>query len=187
VPNGVRPGVLLRAGRINDTLPDTDVRTGTLSARLNDLSRPRRQRVVDQFESLDRGTKDYLGDTDIDAPAVKTADLFRNTGPRGRRTLDALAETDGEAADVLLKIDDPETQWRFVRAYDSGEADADELATALRRYEELNADEKALARRGLKRSDDGGIDLVEAKDCNSPCKDYYEIADDIRERCHRRE
>ena len=99
----------------------------------------------------------------------------------GRRALGALSDTDQEAADVLLKIDDPETQWRFVRAYDSGETDADELATALRRYEELDADEKALARRGLKRSDDGGVDLLEARDCNSPCKDYYEIADDIRE------
>ena len=64
---------------------------------------------------------------------------------------------------------------------DQGDASADELATALRRYEELDADEKALARRRLKRSDDGGIDLLEARDCNSPCKDYYEIADDIRE------
>lgn len=73
------------------------------------------------------------------------------------------------------------TQRQFVDAYQRGDASADELATALRRYEELDADEKALARCGLKRSDDGGIDLLEAKDCNSPCKDYYEIADDIRE------
>jgi hypothetical protein len=167
VPNGVRPGVLLRAGRIDDTLPDTDVRTGTLSARLNDLSGPRRQRVVDQFESLDRGTKDYLGDTDIDAPAVKTADLFRNTGPGGRRTLDALAETDGEAADVLLKIDDPETQWRFVRAYDSGEADADELATALRRYDNLDSDGKQEFDDLMARSGDDAAKLAAQTDSDT--------------------
>ena len=119
---------------------------------------------------------------------IKQTIVFRTAdGLSGRRALEALSDADQEAIDVLLEIDDPETQWRFVRAYDQGDASADELAMALRRYEELDADEKALARRGLKRSDDGGIDLLEARDCNSPCKDYYEIADDMRERCRRRE
>ena len=99
----------------------------------------------------------------------------------GRQTYDALAATDSDAADALAAIEDPVTQRQFVNAYQRGEVDSDELTTALRRYEELDADEKALARRGLERSGDRGIDLLEARDCNSPCKDYYEIADDIRE------
>ena len=130
-------------------------------------------------------------DADVDAlSASKQQDLGRflaRTGGDGRQTYADLRAVDSDAADTLAAIDDPVAQRQFVNAYQRGDASADELTTALRRYEELDADEKALARRGLGRSGDGGIDLLEARDCNSPCKDYYEIADDMRERCRRRE
>jgi len=182
VPDGVKPTILQRAGKIDETLSDTDAQTGRLSGKLAEVPDSKQTKIVEESDELDESARRYLGDTDVDSPATKAVDSFQTAdGLSGRRALEALSDTDQEAADVLLKIDDPETQWRFVRAYDSGETDADELATALRRYEELDADEKALARRGLERSGDGGIDLLEARDCNSPCKDYYEIADDIRE------
>ncbi|WP_202904560.1 hypothetical protein [Haloarcula rubripromontorii] len=53
VPNGLTPGVLPRAGKIDDRLPDVNVRTGRLSAQLNGLPGPRRQAIVGQVERLD--------------------------------------------------------------------------------------------------------------------------------------
>lgn len=175
VPTGVRPGVLRSAGKIDRRLPDVDVRTGSLSARLNDLPGPKRQQVTEQFGELDDGTKRYLGDSDVEAPSVKAADLFRNTGPGGRRALDDLADTDSEAADILLELDDPETQWRFVRAYDSGAVDGDQLGTALRRYDDLDADQRAEFDRLLARNGDDAADFAARADSDtfddvvSPC------------------
>lgn len=158
VPNSLRPGVLRRAGKIDDTLPDTDVRTGTLSARLNDLPEADRDRIVRQFDDLDPETRRYLGRTDVDAPASKTTDLFdaANDPSSARRALDALSESDDEAADILLDIDDPNTKWRFARAYDRS-VDGDELATALRRYDELGLDDQRAARDLLKATGDDGV------------------------------
>ncbi|WP_226012994.1 dockerin type I domain-containing protein [Halomicrobium salinisoli] len=163
-PTALRPGVLRRAGKIDQRLPDVNVRTGTLSARLNDLPGPKRQQVVDQFDELDDGTRQYLGRSDVDAPASEAADLFRNAGPSGRRTLDALSESDPDAADALLRIDDPGTQRRFVRAYDQGDADADELSTALRRYDGLEWDQQRDYQEFIRTSGDDAVRFASEAD-----------------------
>ncbi|GAA3879634.1 hypothetical protein GCM10022627_35730 [Haloarcula argentinensis] len=179
VPNGVRPGVLRQAGKIDSTLPDTNVRTGTLSAKLNKLPGPKRKQVTEQFDELDPQTKRYLSKTDVDAPATKSANLFRNAGPSGRKTLNKLADTDRKAADALLEIDDAATQRRFTRAYDSGEVDSGELSTALRRYDELDADEKAVARGAMARSDTDAVRLMRTDVCNSPCDGVLKSVEDF--------
>ncbi|MFC6756888.1 MULTISPECIES: hypothetical protein [Haloarcula] len=170
VPNGVKPTALRRAGKVDDAVPDADVPTGRMSAKLNDMPGPRRQRTTEQFDRLDSDGSDYLGNTDIDDPTLKAADLFENTGPKGRRALNDLADGDREAADVLLEMD-PNTQWRFTRAYDSDSVDKDELASALRRYDELDAQERAYFRQSLARSDDDAVELLNVDVCNSPCDD----------------
>lgn len=156
--------MLRRAGKIDDKLPDVDVRTGTLSAKLNDLPGPRRQQVVDQFDGLDPATKRYLSDTDVDAPAAKSADLFRSAGPSGRKALDALSETDDEAADILLEMDDTATQRRFAEAFDEGDVDADELSTALKRYDELDTSRKEAYQRLLATTGDDAPSFVSKLD-----------------------
>jgi hypothetical protein len=142
------------------------VRTGTLSARLNDLPEADRNRIVRQFDDLDPETRRYLGRTDVDAPASKTTDLFdaANDPSSARRTLDALSESDDEAADILLDIDDPNTKWRFARAYDRGDVDSDELATALRRYDELDVEDKARARQLIEQTGDDGVRFLSRAD-----------------------
>jgi hypothetical protein len=162
VPNRLRPGVLRRAGKIDDNLPDTDVRTGTLSARLSRMPEADRERIVRQFDDLD---SDALDAVDVDAPTTKATDLFdaANDPSNARRALDALSESDDEAASVLLRIDDPETKWRFVRAYDRS-VDSDELATALRRYDELDAGDKRVARDLLKATSDDGVRFLSRAD-----------------------
>jgi len=37
VPNGVKPTALRRAGKLDDSVPDADVPTGRMSAKLNDI------------------------------------------------------------------------------------------------------------------------------------------------------
>ncbi|EMA07828.1 hypothetical protein C437_08898 [Haloarcula vallismortis ATCC 29715] len=175
VPNGVKPTALRRAGKVDDAVPDADVPTGRMSAKLNDMPGPRRQRTTEQFDQLDSDGKDYLGDTDIDDPTLKATDLFQNTGPKGRRALNDLAETDPDAADALLQMDDAATQWRFTRAYDNGELDRDEMATALKRYDKLDSDGKDEFDDLLARNGDDAADFAGRTDSDtfdaiiSPC------------------
>jgi len=86
-------------------------------------------------------------DGDVDAlSASKQEDLGRflaRTGGDGRRTYADLRAVDSDAADTLAAIDDPVTQRQFVNAYQRGEVDSDELATALRRYDSLDSDSKS--------------------------------------------
>ncbi|WP_191907525.1 right-handed parallel beta-helix repeat-containing protein [Haloarcula sp. CBA1131] len=165
VPNGVRPGILRQAGKIDETLPNTNVRTGTLSAKLNNMPGPKRKQVTEQFDELDPKTKRYLSKTDVDAPATKSADLFRNAGPSGRKTLNDLADTDRRAADALLKMDDAATQRRFVKAHRQGEVSSNELATAVKRYDNLDASGKDGADDVLAATGDDGTEfLAEADD-----------------------
>ncbi|WP_225334164.1 hypothetical protein [Halomicrobium urmianum] len=180
-PTALRPGVLRRAGKIDRRLPDVNVRTGTLSARLNDLPGPKRQQVVDQFDELDDGTRQYLGRSDVDAPASEAADLFRNAGPSGRRALREVSDVDEEAADILLEIDDANTQRRFVRALENGEVDETELASALRRYDTYDSDGQRFASDVIKQTGDDGPRLLSTDVCNSPChgtvRAVYEYTD----------
>ncbi|AEM58927.1 hypothetical protein [Haloarcula hispanica] len=174
VPNGVKPTALRRAGKVDDSVPDADVPTGRMSAKLNDMPGPKRQRTTEQFDQLDTDGSDYLGNTDINDPTLKATDLFENTGPSGRRALNDLAESDQDAADALLQMDDAATQRRFVRAYESGEVDSDELTTALRRYDELDANEKRTADAMVMRGGDDGVSLLDEQVCNSPCDSFTE-------------
>jgi len=121
VPNGVKPPALRRAGKVDDAVPDADVPTGRMSAKLNDMPGTRRQQVTKQFDELDGKTKDYFDRVDSGSrdPELEATRLFENTGPSGRRALNDLAESDQDAADVLLQMDDAATQRRFTRAYDS--------------------------------------------------------------------
>ncbi|WP_049944632.1 hypothetical protein [Haloarcula marismortui] len=59
-------------------------------------------------------------------------------------------------------MDDAATQRRFARAYESGEVDSDELTTAVKRYDGLDADEKAIVQRSMARSDTDAIRLMRA-------------------------
>ena len=68
--------------------------------------------------------------------------------PYGCRAFDDLADGDRDAGDASAAIDDPVTRRQFVDAYQRGEVDSDELATALRRYDGSNAGEKTVRRRG---------------------------------------
>ncbi|WP_154020965.1 hypothetical protein [Haloarcula sp. CBA1127] len=179
VPNGVKPTALRRAGKVDNAVPDADVPTGRMSAKLNDMPGPRRQQVTEQFDRLNSDGKNYLGDTDIEDPTLKAADLFENTGPKGRRALNDLAETDQDAADVLLRMDDAAAQRRFTRAYESDAVDSDELSTALRRYDELYADEKAVARGAMARSDTDAVRLMRTDVCNSPCDGVLKSVEDF--------
>ncbi|WP_225306840.1 colicin D domain-containing protein [Haloarcula hispanica] len=88
--------------------------------------------------------------------------------------LNDLAESDQDAADALLQMDDAATQRRFVRAYESGEVDSDELTTALRRYDELDANEKRTADAMVMRGGDDGVSLLDEQVCNSPCDSFTE-------------
>ncbi|WP_228841667.1 hypothetical protein [Haloarcula sp. CBA1127] len=175
VPNGVKPTALRRAGKVDNAVPDADVPTGRMSAKLDDMPGPRRQRTTEQFDRLDSDGKNYLGDTDIEDPTLKAADLFENTGPKGRRALNDLAETDQDAADVLLRMDDAAAQRRFTRAYDSGEVGGDELATALTRYDSLDSDGKDEFDDLLARNGDDAADFAARSDSDtfdaivSPC------------------
>jgi len=123
---------------------------------------------------------DYLGNTDIDDPTLKAADLFENTGPKGRRALNDLANGNRDAADVLLNMD-PTTQRRFTRAYESDSVDSDELATALRRYDELDANEKRTADAMVARDGDDAVSLLDETVCNSPCKSFTKTWHDLKQ------
>ncbi|WP_367175686.1 hypothetical protein [Haloarcula rubripromontorii] len=174
MPNGIKPTALRRAGKVDDAVPDADVPTGRMSAKLNDMPGPRRQRTTEQFDRLDSDGSDYLGNTDVDDASLKAADLFENTGPKGRRALNDLADGDREAADVLLEMD-PNTQWRFTRAYDSDSVDSDEMATALKRYDGLDRDGKDEFDDLLARNGDDAADFAGRTDSDtfeavvSPC------------------
>ena len=71
------------------------------------------------------------------------------------------------------------TQRQFVNAYQRGEVDSDELATALRRYDELDADGEQFADEVIAQTGDDGPDLLLADVCNSPCeaviRDVYQF------------
>ena len=113
-------------------------------------------------------------DGDVDAlSASKQQDLGRflaRTGGDGRRTYADLRAVDSDAADTLAAIDDPVTQRQFVNAYQRGEVDSDELATALKRYDELDADGEQFADEVIAQTGDDGPDLLLADVCNSPCE-----------------
>ncbi|KAA9404605.1 hypothetical protein EGO51_19090 [Haloarcula hispanica] len=70
--------------------------------------------------------------------------------------LDDLAETDQEAADVLLEME-PSVQWRFARAYDIGAVDSDGLAVAVKRYDSLDPDVRNDFHATLARTRDSAI------------------------------
>ena len=122
-------------------------------------------------------------DADVDAlPETKQSDLSRllsRTGSDGQQTYDDLAAVDSDAADALLKIDDPNTQYRFVRAHQNGKLDTNELSTVVKRYDDLDPDEKVLAQRSIARSGDDGVRLLEIGVCNSPCDSLLESVDDF--------
>ena len=91
-------------------------------------------------------------DSDVDAlSASKQENLGRflaRTGGDGRRTYADLRAVDSDTADASAAIDDPVTRRQFVTAYQRGEVDSDELATALGRCDESNASGKTGRRRG---------------------------------------
>ncbi|WP_146418425.1 hypothetical protein [Haloarcula hispanica] len=121
----------------------------------------RRQRVSNQFDELDSSTTHHFEAVDGNYnPASEATDLFEHTGPSGRRALNDLAESDQDAADALLQMDDAATQRRFTEAYESDSVDSDEFATAVKRYDGLDADEKAIVQRSMARSDTDAIRLM---------------------------
>jgi len=74
---------------------------------------------------------------------------------------------------------DATTHWRFTRVYDNGEVDSDKLAMALRRYDSLEADERAMAQQAMARSGPDAIRLMRTDVCNSPCDGVIESVEDF--------
>ncbi|WP_226013282.1 hypothetical protein [Halomicrobium salinisoli] len=142
---GVSTRTMARAQQVRKALPDNDkIDTARLGKKLSDMSPATRQRVVDQMGSLKRSTRNYIAETDVEAPGAKTAKLIEVTGSGGKRALRALADGNRRAADALLRMaDDAATQRAMVRAWENGDVSTKELATALRRYNELDASERA--------------------------------------------
>jgi len=62
------------------------------------------------------------------------------------------------------------TQRQFVNAYQRGEVDSDELATALRRYDESDTNGKQFADEVIEQTGQNGPRLIAADVCNSPCQ-----------------
>ena len=80
-------------------------------------------------------------DSDVDGlSASKQENLGRHlarTDGGGREAYDDLVATDSDAADALIRIQDPLIERQFIDAYRRGEVDDEQLASALRRYDEL--------------------------------------------------
>ena len=98
---------------------------------------------------------------------LPTADSLPS--PYGCRALNDLADGDRDVADVLLEMD-ATTHWRFTRVYDSGEVNSNELATALRRYDESDTNGKQFADEVIEQTGQNGPRLIAADVCNSPCQ-----------------
>ena len=113
-------------------------------------------------------------DGDVDGlSASKQENLGRHlarTDGGGGEAYDDLRAVDSDAADTLAAIDDPVAQRQFVNAYQRGEVDSDELATALKRYDELDANGEQFADEIIAQTGDDGPDLLLADVCNSPCE-----------------
>jgi len=71
-------------------------------------------------------------------------------------------------------MDDAAAQRRFTRAYESDAVDSDEMATALKRYDELDPNEKRTADEMVARGGDDGVSLLDEQVCNSPCDSFTE-------------
>ena len=80
-------------------------------------------------------------DSDVDGlSASKQENLGRHlarTDGGGGEAYDDLVATDSDAADALVRIQDPLIERQFIDAYRRGEVDDEQLASALRRYDEL--------------------------------------------------
>jgi hypothetical protein len=84
--------------------------------------------------------------------------------PYGCRALDDLADGDRDAADALIRIQDPLIERQFVDAYRRGEVDDKQLASALRRYDELDADRKGTADEVIGEPGASGVKLLARMD-----------------------
>ncbi|WP_226023710.1 hypothetical protein [Halomicrobium salinisoli] len=153
---------MARAQQVRRALPESDrIDTARLGQRFSDMSPATRQRVVDQMGSLKQSTRDYIAETDVEAPGAKTAKLIEVTGSGGKRALRALADGNRRAADALLRMaDDAATQRAMVRAWENGDVSTKELATALRQYNELDASERAEFRKMSAATGDDGVEFM---------------------------
>jgi len=167
IPTGTSPSTVRQVEKIKRRLPNANVKTGKITGKLKEMPGATRQRVANQFDRLDSSTKSHFDAVDQQYNSASEAtDLFENTGPSGRRALNDLTDSNPDAADVLVRMD-PTTQWRFTRAYDSGEVDSDEMATALNRYDSLDADGKQEFDDLLARSGDDATKLAARTDSDT--------------------
>ena len=113
-------------------------------------------------------------DADVDGlSASKQENLGRHlarTDGGGGEAYDDPAAIDSDAADALAAIEDPVTQRQFVNPYQRGEVDSDKLATALRRYDESDANGKQFTDEAIEQTGQNGPRLIAADFCNSPCQ-----------------
>jgi hypothetical protein len=102
-------------------------------------------------------------DADVDAlSANKQENLGRHlarTDGGGGEAYDDLAATDSDAADALIRIQDPLIERQFVNAYRRGEVDDEQLASALRRYDGLDANKKQTADELIDETGANGVKL----------------------------
>ena len=107
-------------------------------------------------------------DSDVDGlSANKQENLGRHltrTDGGGGEAYDDLAAIDSDAADALVRIQDPLIERQFVDAYRRGEVDDEQLASALRRYDELDADRKGTADEVIDETGASGVKLLARMD-----------------------
>ena len=174
VPRGWTTARSVRmAVRISD---DPDIsRTGTFRA-VRRVSIPRRVAHADRLNS--ERWQDLIKSIDTSngpPPVLQVSRSMRRTGEPGRELmLDLHRNGDQQALEAFVAMDDtPRTQRAFARAY-GGDVDRGEVTTTLKRYDELDADEKRTADRIVARGGDDGIRLLNEEVCNSPCDSFTE-------------
>ncbi|KOX92428.1 hypothetical protein AMS69_13805 [Haloarcula rubripromontorii] len=94
---------------------------------------------------------------------------MRRTGDSGRELmLDLHSSGDQRALETFVAMDDvPATQRAFARAYESGDLGSDEMATALKRYDELDSREQDAADELIADTGDDGTEFLAEADDNT--------------------
>ncbi|WP_135666108.1 hypothetical protein [Halorhabdus rudnickae] len=166
-------------GRVTKKAPDVDIDTGQIANRLSEVSQPVRHRTTKQLREMDADTLRWVSDNGIVyKSASKATRVVRATGKTGQRALEQL-DVDSRAA--LLELSEQiKTERVILRAWERGEIDTKQLGSLLRRFDGMSGDELSISKGIIRRSDDEGIQLLcRGSVCNSPCRPFEEVLDDI--------
>ncbi|WP_232685987.1 hypothetical protein [Halobacterium zhouii] len=174
VDPGISPRVLAIGGRLDSATPDVDVEAGRFTNYLGRQSQTTQYRIARQVDQISGSTWQKLDDLGVADPATKVARGVRTSGATFRR---ALGRVSDPAKGALLRLtDDAATERAMLRAWENGEISTRQLAKGVRRFDELDASEKAFVRESLTESDTGTMGLLNLDVCNSPCEDPIDWA-----------